>query len=187
MDKKERVLNVPNALTLLRLLSLPVVIVLFRRDLGLAAACVFVVGMATDCFDGWIARKLDQRTLLGLYLDPVVDKIVILSLFYELAFAGYIPTAISHLFLARELLQNAVRVVGAKRGKVVGANWMGKTKAALQTVLITWGLLTPVFGSWFSVPVADALLEALKLCSWAVLGLAWCFFGVFVHWNRRLF
>jgi len=187
MGQTASIFQVPNLLTLLRLAALPVAIVLFRREYTVAAACVFVVGMITDCFDGWIARRLNQETSLGLYLDPVVDKIVILALFYELASADLIHPAIAHLFLARELLHSAIRASAAVKGQVAGANWMGKTKAVLQTILIAWGLLTPTFAANLPAALAGSLHLALGVCAWTVLCVSWGFFVVFAFWNRRLF
>ena len=136
-------MNIPNVLTVLRLAALPVIIGLFRSGYYWIACGVFVVAMLTDCVDGWIARRLDQCSALGMYLDPVVDKIVVLALLYELAYGGVIDLAIPHLLLTRELLQNGVRAVAAGRGAVVGSNWMGKTKAVVQSILIGMGLLLP--------------------------------------------
>ncbi|HUT22836.1 MAG TPA: CDP-alcohol phosphatidyltransferase family protein [Sumerlaeia bacterium] len=187
MGPTASILRLPNLLTLLRLAALPLTIVLFRREYNLVAACVFVVGMITDCFDGWIARRLHQETPLGLYLDPVVDKIVILALFYELANSDLIHPAIAHLFLARELLHSAVRASAAVKGQVAGANWMGKAKAVLQTILIAWGLLTPTFAASLPAALANPLRLALAASMWTVLCVSWGFFAVFAFWNRRLF
>ncbi len=167
-------MTLPNLLTLSRLAALPAVIGLARAGHSTWAAGVFLAAMLTDCFDGWLARRLDQRSELGLYLDPVVDKIVVLTLFYELVHQGVVPIAVPHLFLARELLQNGVRAAAASRGTVVGANWMGKTKAALQTAVLFWGLLLPDSG------------PGVAFAAWAVLLLSWGFFFVFLSWNRQL-
>jgi CDP-diacylglycerol--glycerol-3-phosphate 3-phosphatidyltransferase len=180
-----RIATVPNLLTLLRLGCLPAVILLFRNGRHGAAAGIFVAAMITDGLDGWLARRLDQRTALGLYLDPVVDKIVVLALLYELGAAGTIHAAVPHLFLARELLQNAVRSVAAAGGTVVGANWMGKTKFVLETVLITWGLLAPVLPDLVSRrDLEGAQGVALSASAWIVLLAAWAFFAVFTYRNR---
>jgi len=172
--------SIPNLLTILRIAALPVIITLFRTGRHVSAAAVFFVVMLTDCVDGWLARKLNQQTTLGLYLDPVVDKIVLIVLLYELARAGLIDTAIAYLFLARELLQNAVRAVAALGGEVVGANWMGKTKAAFQTGLITVGLALP----GFSGP-GERSQVLFAVSAWALLALTWCFFGMFACRNRK--
>ena len=172
-----RIMTVPNLVTFLRLLLLGPIIVLYREGHCLAAAALFLLTMGTDAVDGWLARRLDQRSALGVYLDPVVDKVVVLVLFYELAHAGMIAFATVHLFLLRELLQNAVRNVAATRGRVVGANWMGKTKAFLQTLLITVGLLLPGPGTTGAAAVAAA--------AWLLVLLSWIFLGIFVKWNWK--
>lgn len=178
-------LTIPNLLTLARLVALPAVVAAHRGGYAVGAAVLFAAVMATDLVDGWVARALNQRSKLGVYLDPVVDKIVILGMFYELALNGVVPLAAAHLFLARELLQNAIRGVAATGGTVVGANWMGKTKALLQTGIIVWGLLLPVAGDVLGQAGVDVLRRAYKVAVWSSLLLAWGFFGVFLWWNRR--
>ncbi|MFC1462063.1 CDP-alcohol phosphatidyltransferase family protein [Verrucomicrobiota bacterium] len=180
MNETRHPLNIPNTLTIARLLAVVPVIYLSRTGQEPAAAALFVVAMLTDCLDGWYAKRHGQETALGLYLDPVVDKIVILALLYELAHTGRIDWVVSHLFLARELLQNAVRNAAARQGQVVGANWMGKTKAVLQTALVAWGLALPALGN--GLPG-----DALKVAAWLVLGVSWCFFARFLWLNRSPF
>ena len=97
MSEDKDILTIPNILTLLRLASLPLVIALFRMEHHAWAACVFLVFMLSDGLDGWLARRLDQCSALGLYLDPVVDKIVILVLFYELARAEVAEVNLHHV------------------------------------------------------------------------------------------
>lgn len=109
MTQTRGIYNIPNFLTFVRLAVLPAVIILFRSRRYTLAGCVFVFVMVMDCIDGLIARRRGQCTRFGIYLDPVVDKIIILSLFYELAHAGVFSYVIAHLFLARELLQNSAR------------------------------------------------------------------------------
>lgn len=179
MNRQRNPFNIPNTLTLARLLAVGPVIWLFRTGNGPAAAAVFLVAMLTDCVDGWYAKRFGRETTVGLYLDPVVDKIVVLTLFYELAFAGYVNRAVPHLFLARELLQNAVRAVAATRGRVIGANWMGKTKAALQTAIIAWGLLLTALSP------GSAPVTALGPAAWFVLLVSWCFFARFIGLTVR--
>jgi CDP-diacylglycerol--glycerol-3-phosphate 3-phosphatidyltransferase len=180
-------MNVPNTLTLLRLACLPATIALYRCGRPVWAAALFLAIMLADCVDGWLARRLGQQTWLGTFLDPVTDKIVMVAIFYELARANMMPLAVPHLLLARELFQNAVRDVAAARGKVVGANWMGKTKAILQTSVVIWGLLLPVVADRLSDAAASALRVAFGAAAWGVVGLAWVFFAVFVSWNRSIF
>jgi CDP-diacylglycerol--glycerol-3-phosphate 3-phosphatidyltransferase len=183
----DQVLTIPNLLTLLRLAALPVVLALSRTGHPVAASAVFVAAMLTDPLDGWIAVRFHQQSRIGLYLDPVVDKVVILAMLYELSLAGLLDAAIPHLFLARELLQNGIRSYAASLGSVVGANWMGKTKAVLQTILIAWGLLLPWLTAGRGEAFASTLQSAFQLSAWLVLVLAWVFFFVFLRWNRHHF
>jgi CDP-diacylglycerol--glycerol-3-phosphate 3-phosphatidyltransferase len=178
-------LNVPNGLTLIRLLLLAPAIVCVRGGHGLAAAWVFLAAMLTDVLDGRLARRLNQRTLLGLYLDPLVDKIVILALLYEVAATGVISAAVPHLFLARELLHDGLRAFAAGRGTLVGANWMGKTKAFMQTVLILWALAQPALTS-VGGRLAAASGATLHHAAWLVLAITWLFFLLFLARNHRL-
>lgn len=180
-------MTVATGITLLRLAALPVVIVLFRQGYPLAAGFTFLAAMITDIFDGLVARRMGQVSRLGLYLDPVVDKILVLGLLYELAFADLLHPAIPHLFLAREFLHNGVRAVAAQGGQVVGANWMGKTKAVLQTVLITWGLMLPGVAARAPADRCDMLSLGLGYYAWAVLIAACAFFVRFTWMNRTLF
>jgi phosphatidylglycerophosphate synthase len=88
---------------------------------------------------------------------------------------------VPHLLLARELLHSAVRDVAAARGTVVGANWMGKTKAFLQTALVLWGLSFPAQCS-----AAGQSRLAFAIAAWAVVATAWAFFAVFAIRNRAV-
>jgi CDP-diacylglycerol--glycerol-3-phosphate 3-phosphatidyltransferase len=178
--------TIPNGLTLLRLGLLPVVVLLVRAGRSELAAGVFMLAMVTDAVDGWLARLLNQRSRLGVYLDAVVDKVILLTMFYELGLSQTLPMAVAHLLLARELLVSGVRSAAASGGAVVGANWMGKVKAAWQTLLIFWGLLMPAVsaviphGRWVMVQTA------LVVCAWTLVAVAWLFLLRFVYLNLAL-
>jgi len=178
------VFTVPNLLTAFRLGALVPVIMLFRHGFYEWAAGLFLFAMLTDAVDGTIASRLNQRSRFGLYLDPVTDKIVILSLFYELAGAGLLPFTAAHLMLARELLQNGVRAAAAGTGVVVGANWMGKLKAFLQTIAVCAGLLLRrVLGRVEMVHHGRILLVYFGFVFFLV-GLSYLFTAIFIWKNR---
>jgi len=176
--------NLPNLLTVFRLVMWPVIVALHRGGYAVTAAAVFVAVMLTDLLDGLLARRLNQATPLGVYLDPVVDKIIILSLFYELARADLLSIWVPHLFLSRELLQNAIRATAAARGNVVAANWTGKTKAFLQNALIAWGLLVPWLDA--ACPGAAGLRLSFRVLVWAVVVLTWVFLVRSLVIHRRV-
>ena len=92
-----------------------------------------------------------------------------------MAWAGAWPPAVAHLFLARELLHSGIRDAAAAHGVVVGANRMGKVKAALQSVVIAAGL---------AMPSPSAAAGWISGAAWTVLALSWVFFGVFLARNR---
>jgi len=184
------ILTIPNILTLIRLAALIPVIILFRQELYVLSSALFVIAMFTDAVDGYLAKKLNQATRFGLYLDPVVDKVVILVLFYEIAMynKGFIllPLTVAHLFLLRELVQNGVRAVAAAGGDIVAANWMGKTKAVLQTVCIAMGLALPSLLSRFEFSSGSGTRMIMLYIGFTclVLGLSFLFTILFIINNR---
>jgi len=176
--------TVPNLLTFVRLALTPVVAALAYTTTATGrtwAFGLFLFAMLTDVADGWIARLPGQRSRLGLYLDPVTDKILLLTMFFVLADIDLIPLWMALLMLARELIVGGLRSAAATSGKVVGANWMGKTKACLQTACIGVGLGAIAFG------VERRVTEtSVTILTGFTLLLAWVFAGVFVWWNRAL-
>jgi len=178
--------SLPNVLTLVRLFSLPVILLLTREERWIAAATVYVLAASLDCVDGWLARKWNAQSHFGLYFDPVVDKIIILTVFYELARIGLVPFQAAHALLMRELLHNAVRAVGSAHGTVIGSNWMGKTKATLQNTLVVCGLALPAVVPRVGPGTTATLVDGLHFSAWLVVLLAWVFFGAFLARNRQV-
>ncbi|MCX5833093.1 MAG: CDP-alcohol phosphatidyltransferase family protein, partial [Deltaproteobacteria bacterium] len=96
--------NIPNLLTLLRILLVPVFVILLIQGLFLKALLVFVVAGLTDAMDGFIARVLHQKTVLGLYLDPLADKALIITSFVTLSVMGLIPPWLAVLVISRDFI-----------------------------------------------------------------------------------
>lgn len=177
-------MTVPNLLTSLRLTLTPVVAALAYSATSTGqgwAFGLFLFAMFTDVADGWIARLPGQRSRLGLYLDPVADKILLLTMFFVLADIDLIPFWMALLMMARELTVGGLRSAAATSGEVVGANWMGKTKACLQTACIAAGLGAMAFG----VDLSTAT-RGVTVLTGLTLAMAWIFAFVFVWWNRSL-
>lgn len=177
-------MTIPNLLTFTRLGATPVVAVLAYSSGGQGRAWalgVFLFAMATDVADGIIAKRPGQSSFLGLYLDPVTDKVILLTMFFVLADLGLLPLWMALLMTAREFIVDGLRSAAAAKGRVAGANLMGKTKAFLQTVCVAAGLLVR------SLSVEEALSRLLvtSLTGFTLL-LAWVFAGVFLWWNRSL-
>ncbi len=158
----DTVFNVPNSLSLARLLMAIVVGLLIEWQYFIAAMILFVVAASTDMLDGWWARRFNQVTKLGRILDPFVDKIIVTAALVALVgqagsqVAAWMVTVI----LGREFLVTSIRAMVEGKGGDFSARWLGKWKMVVQCAAIVsslWLLSDPQ--SW--------------LC-WATLGLAWC-------------
>ena len=150
-DSKVPVVNLPNALTVLRLVLVPVFVVLGLQSQSWtalwAAFVVFSVAAITDRFDGELARSWGQITDFGRIADPIADKALTLCGFGLLSYQGYLPWWLTILIAVRELGITAMRAFFLRRGVVVSANQAGKLKTfmqmvALGTLLIPWAPFT---------------------------------------------
>ncbi len=137
-------LNIPNVLTLFRLILIPVFVVLFYLPYEwstLWAAAVFVIAAVTDWFDGYLARRLKQTTPFGAFLDPVADKIMVSSALVLIVEHYNTPlvTIPALVMIGREILISALREWMAELGKrsSVAVGWMGKWKTTIQMMALT--------------------------------------------------
>jgi len=108
---KGRIWTVPNQLTLLRLGFLPIFLSLISYERYKWALLVLVVAGLTDLFDGWLARRLDQKSSLGAYLDPIADKLLLSSSFVILAYKQKIAWWLTIIVLSRDILILVVAIV----------------------------------------------------------------------------
>ena len=145
---KEDVLNLPNMLTLGRIVLIPVVVVfmeLSRLSDGYGptehqhsleycfwAAVLFALAAATDYFDGWLARNLNQITILGKLLDPIADKLIVMATLVTLTELGRAPSWLVVLLLARELGISGLRSIASSEGLSLDVVQAGKWKTAFQ-------------------------------------------------------
>ena len=152
-DSKVSVVNLPNALTVLRLVLVPVFVVLGLQSQSWsalwAAFVVFAIAAITDRFDGELARSWGQITDFGRIADPIADKALTLCGFGLLSYQGYLPWWLTILIAVRELGITAMRAFFLRRGVVVSANQAGKMKTfmqmvALGTLLIPWAHFTAI-------------------------------------------
>ena len=97
-------LNVPNCITLLRIGAIPVFLILLIEARYTAALVVFVLAGITDSLDGFLARWLDARTTLGAFIDPLADKLLLISSFVILAFLEHIPSWLAVLVITRDII-----------------------------------------------------------------------------------
>jgi len=131
--------NLPNLLTLSRILLIPVFVLLFWTPTpgrSLAAAVVFVIAAVTDLLDGYLARRRSQVTKLGRLLDPIADKLLVLSGLILLVQFQRVAAVVAILIIAREVAVTGVRAIAASQGIVLSAETIGKYKMVAQVVAI---------------------------------------------------
>jgi len=132
-------LNLPNTLTLLRILLVPVVVValLDQTPNGDAiAAGVFALAALTDGLDGYIARSRGAITPFGKLMDPLADKLLVTAALVALVSLQRLEAWIAMVIIAREFAVTGLRGVAAEQGVVIQASWLGKLKTILQVVAI---------------------------------------------------
>ena len=143
-------LNLPNILTLARVAAIPVVVVLLMSDSrasGMWAASIFGLAAVTDFIDGWLARKWGIVTVLGKFLDPLADKLIVMAALIMLIPLGRVPAWAVFLILAREIIVTGLRSIASSEGIVIDASDLGKYKTIYQMVAIP-GLMLHYNYNW---------------------------------------
>ncbi len=171
------ILNIPTILTLLRIASIPVIMIVFYlpiEDARLWCSLIFIVASLTDWFDGFLARKLNLQTAFGEFLDPVADKllvVIILVLIVQADPAVYIaiPAAI---IIGREVSVAALREWMAEVGRrsVIKVSWMGKCKTGFQMLSILCLLFNADF---YEIPVRMVGLVSIYIAATLTLWSMW--------------
>src|SRR5438270_7758847 len=168
-------LNVPNLLTVVRILLVPVLVVALLNKTGggdLLAAIVFAVASLTDYVDGWLARSRNWVTTFGKLMDPVADKLLIVAALVALVSLGRLEAWVAMVIIAREFAVTALRVaVGTQQGVVIPASPWGKCKTAFQVAMVICLIAVPGHPVWL-----DALIYVTVAVT--VLSGADYFFGL---------
>ena len=175
-------LNLPNTLTLLRILLIPVFLEFLAYQLYFEALVVFAIGGFTDFLDGLAARWMNQQTALGAYLDPVADKLLVISSFVMLGSIGGIPIWLAVVVVARD----AIIVLGyiivyflVEERWQVRPSRIGKWSTTCQLLTLALALALLHDSSMFSAALLDlfvamtALLTVLSGCQYVYRGLLW--------------
>jgi CDP-diacylglycerol---glycerol-3-phosphate 3-phosphatidyltransferase len=132
-------LNLPNTLTVLRILLVPVVVVALLDETpngDAIAAGVFALAALTDTLDGYIARSRGAVTTFGKLMDPIADKLLVTASLVALVSLDRLDAWIAMVIIAREFAVTALRGLAAEQGVVIEARWLGKVKTALQVAAI---------------------------------------------------
>ena len=137
-------MNLPNKLTMLRVICVPVFCVLYAKGMFVAAAAVFAAASLTDMLDGRIARKYNLVTNFGKIMDPLADKILVYSAFCLMVEDGAVPSWMLIIILLREFAVSGMRTVAAANGIVIAAGMSGKIKTVLQMIAVPLLILRSV-------------------------------------------
>lgn len=169
--------NLPNVITVVRILMAPLVFWLLLADGGADgplrwwSAVLFIIAISTDWVDGWLARSRGLVTDLGKILDPIADKLLTSGALVCLSILGELPWWVTAIILVREIGITVWRLVELRRGNVVPASSGGKLKTIVQSVAISFALvpLWTVFGEWVHWVNGVLMTAAVILTVWSGL------------------
>ena len=169
-----------NKLTLLRMALIPVFLgVLYAGFPGsrYVALGVFIAASLTDTLDGYLARKYNQITVFGKFMDPLADKLLVCSALIGLISLGRIPSWAVMIIVGRDFIISGFRLVAAERGVVIAASWWGKIKTVVQMIMVI-ALVFHFPGSAFAV------LEQVLI--WLALALTVISLADYLYKNRHV-
>ncbi len=165
-------MTIPNFITLARLFAVPLIVWLMIEDLFVLAALAFVVAGISDAVDGFIARRYQQESRLGGYLDPITDKALLVSVFVTLGFKDILPLWLIMLAVSRDLLIVGAVVLSWMVNHPVAMRplWISKINTAAQIVLVALALGeqagVSAFGPFIAIGIAvvagSTLLSAIS-------------------------
>jgi CDP-diacylglycerol--glycerol-3-phosphate 3-phosphatidyltransferase len=153
--------NLPNLLTMLRIVVIPIFLFFLEQETRSAcaiAALIYTGAAITDLLDGWLARRMNVVSVLGKFLDPLADKLIVMAALIWCIPMGRIHAWAVVLLLAREISVTGLRGVAASEGVVIAAGAEGKTKTALQMVGIVClviGYPYPMDYAWIDLGIVD--------------------------------
>src|ERR1700740_58802 len=155
-------LNIPNVLTVVRILLVPVLVVALLEKTGggdLLAGVVCAAASLTDAIDGYLARARNSITTFGKLMDPIADKLLIIAALVVLVSLNRLEAWVAMVIIAREFAVTVLRVAAGTQGLVISANVFGKLKTAFQVAMVM--VLIAVNGR--RPPVVDALVYVTVL------------------------
>lgn len=173
--------TIPNLISIIRLGMVPYIVWTLFDGRALLAFALFVVVGISDGVDGFIARKFNQRTELGAYLDPIADKTLLMAMFASLGILGSIPLWLVIIVLTRDVLILAGVMVAFALGNPIEIKplFVSKANTAVQIVLVSLALAIPAFG----LDLATILLSVVWLCAALTIASA---FAYFAAWTRHV-
>ena len=157
-------MNLPNKLTVLRVILIPFFVVSMMIENGAnqtfryVAAAIFIIASLTDMLDGKIARKYNLVTNFGKFMDPLADKLLVCSALICLIQLGQLPAWMVIIIVSREFIISGFRLVAAEQGIVIAASYWGKFKTTFQMIAVVLMILN-----------FEALSAVTLICNWVAL------------------
>ena len=171
-----------NKITLLRIFMIPVFLVLAYAGKNAAALVVYILACLSDMADGYIARHYNQITDFGKFMDPLADKMLVLSAMCFFVERGRMPGWALAVVLLREFAVSGMRLVAVEQGRVIAAAWSGKVKTAATMLCLCLMLLFPAPG------IGDSAPDFVARISTAVIVLTTVYSGIeYFYKNRDVF
>ena len=158
--------HVPNALTVSRILLIPVFVMLFLTptpERSLLAAAVFGLAALTDAMDGYIARRWGQVTRLGKLLDPIADKLLVLTALFLLVDFNRVDAWVAIVLACREFFVTGLRGMAARDGIILAAETTGKVKTAAQVTAILLLILDGAVPTPFNLHLGGTVILVLSM------------------------
>lgn len=164
-------MNLPNKLTFLRIILVPIFLIIFNLGYLWVAGIVFVIASLTDLADGKIARKYNLVTNFGKFADPLADKLLVCAALIALCADGKLGHPLlgmwgTFIIIAREFMVTGIRLVAAAEGKVIAAGMSGKIKTVIQMIAITYILFSELV-IMFGLPayISNIIVNVLVVAS----------------------
>ena len=187
-------MNLPNKLTMLRVVLVPVFMVFaafgglgtdaYNPVAQLVAGIIFAAASITDFLDGYLARKNHLVTDFGKFMDPLADKMLTTAAFIYMLADGICHPVVLAVILFREFAVAGVRMIAAERGTVIAANMWGKVKTVLQMVTIILYYVVPVFLGEAGI---SGFCIVIQVLCWLVAAVTVLSGGIYLWQNRECF
>jgi len=169
-------MTLANKITIIRVLLIPAFLIAFAFSWFSVCLAIIVLAFVTDALDGHIARTYNQITTFGKFMDPLADKLFVLTAFICFASVGKISAWAVAIVLFRELLVDGIRTLAASEGKIVPANWWGKWKLFSQILtLISLSIdgIWQLYGGMVSLSLIYIMLILTVISGWTYLHQNW--------------
>lgn len=165
-------MNTANKLTMMRVFLIPVFLGLAYSQQMYAAFAVYIIACITDFVDGYVARHYNQTTNFGKFMDPLADKVLVLSAMCYFVDVGWMPGWVVAIVLFREFAVSGMRLIAVEQGRVIAAAWSGKIKTACTMICLSALMLF-----WRT--------EFVRIASSAIILITTVYSGIEYFWKNK--